>query len=240
MSEFKKIPKRYHPKGYDILYEDRDIFVGNKAPGYLSVRALWNKDETIHAALNRFVRKGNPKSRKCVFVVHRLDQATSGILIFAKSPEAQTFLKDNWASTKKIYYAVVHGHLKKKEGVISSYLSEDEDYMIHSSQNHEEGRLAKTAYKVIQESAKYSLLEINLLTGRKNQIRVHLAELGHPVVGDDKYGRQDGQKRLALHAYSISFIHPFSKKQMTFCAPLPKFFNQIFSKPGLLKRGSCN
>src|SRR3989338_8657339 len=114
----KKIPKKYQPAGYEILYEDRDIIVGNKAAGFLTVRALWNKDQTIHAALNSYVRKGSSKSRKCVYVVHRLDQDTSGVLIFAKSEAAQIFLKGNWKNTTKAYYAVVCGHMKKKSGMI--------------------------------------------------------------------------------------------------------------------------
>ncbi|MFA5259846.1 MAG: pseudouridine synthase, partial [Candidatus Omnitrophota bacterium] len=127
MPEIKKIPKRHQPKGFDILYEDRDIIVGNKAPGFLTVGAAWNREKTIHAALNQYVRKGSLKSRKCVFVVHRLDQDTSGVLIFAKTEQAQAFLKDHWKSTIKTYYAVVHGRLAKKSGTISSYLSEDDD-----------------------------------------------------------------------------------------------------------------
>ena len=104
MPEKKKIPKKYQPRGYEILYEDRDVIVGNKAPGILTVAALWNKEKTVHSAINQYVRKGNSKSRKCVYVVHRLDQGTSGILIFAKTKQAQIVLKDSWKSTKKTYY----------------------------------------------------------------------------------------------------------------------------------------
>ncbi len=183
----KKIPKKYQPKGYEILHEDRDLIVGVKAPGFLTVAAKWNKDHTIHSALNAYVRKGNYKSRKCVYVVHRLDQGTSGVLIFAKTEEAQIFLKNNWKNTKKIYYAVVHGRLARKSGVISSYLVEDDEYVVHSTPDTAKGKLAETAYTVIKETTNFSLVEVNLLTGRKNQIRVHFADEGHPVVGDDKY-----------------------------------------------------
>lgn len=182
------IPKKYQPRGFEILYEDRDLIAGNKAAGALSVAALWNKEDTIHHALNVYVRKGQAKSRKCVYVVHRLDQATTGILLFAKSQKAQQVIKENWKNTDKIYYAVVHGHLTRKSDTISSYLAEDEDYVVHSTQDSAQGKLARTQYEAVEENAKYSLLKIHLLTGRKNQIRVHLAGIGHPVVGDDKYG----------------------------------------------------
>ena len=225
MPELKKVPKRFQPKGFEILYEDRDLIIGNKSPGYLSVAAKWNRETTVHAALNQYVRKGNACSRNCVYVVHRLDQDTSGVLVFAKSEAAQTFLKDNWRSAQKIYYAVVHGHPKEKSGTVTSYLQEDEEYMMHSNQAGE-GKLAKTAYTIVKEEGKYSLLKIDLLTGRKNQIRIHLAELGHPVVGDAKYGKK-GAERLALHAQSITLTHPFSKKRLTVEAPLPEYFERL-------------
>lgn len=224
----KKIPKKYHPRGFEILYEDLDLIIGNKSPGLLSVAALWERENTVHNLLNQYVRKGNSKSRKCVYVVHRLDQATSGVLIFAKSEEVQFYLKDNWKSTIKTYYAIVHGTLAKKSGTISSYLTEDEDYVIHSGQNSESGKLALTEYTVLKETEKFSLLKINLLTGRKNQIRVHLADEGHPLVGDAKYGKGSTRyKDLALHSYSIELTHPFSKKRMKFTAPAPGYFRNL-------------
>lgn len=224
----KKIPKKYQPQGFEILYEDRDVIVGNKVAGFLTVAAKWNKEDTIHGALNEYVRKGQRKSRLCVYAVHRLDQHTSGVLIFAKSEKMQIALKDDWKNTVKIYYVIVHGTLAKKSGTVSSYLEEDEDYVIHSSQNSARGKLAHTEYTVLKETDKFSLLKINLLTGRKNQIRVHMADIKHPAVGDDKYGR-DSQKfgRLALHAHSIAFSHPFNKKRLTFEAPTPDFFRGL-------------
>lgn len=228
MPESKKTPKRHQPKGFDILYEDRDIIVGNKAPEFLTVGAAWNRENTIHSALNRYVRKGSVKSRKCVYVVHRLDQATSGVLVFAKTRQAQEFLKNHWKSTIKTYYAVVHGRLAKKSGTISSYLTEDDDYVMHSSRNSTDGKLAHTAYTVLKETDKFSLLKIDLLTGRKNQIRVHFADEGHPVAGDIKYGKSTAKhKRLALHSQSISFTHPFNKKRMTFETKVPEYFSRL-------------
>ncbi len=228
MAEQKKIPKKYQPKGFEILYEDRDVIVGNKAPGVLTVAALWNKEKTVHAALNQYVRKGNSKSRKCVYVVHRLDQDTSGVLIFAKTEQAQNVLKDHWKTTAKTYYAIVHGRLAEKAATLSSYLLEDDDYVMHSTSDKKQGKLSYTAYAVLKETAKYSLVKIDLLTGRKNQIRVHFADLGHPLVGDAKYGREgtkDG--RLALHSQSISFKHPFSGERLTFAARVPEYFRGL-------------
>lgn len=224
----KKVPKKYQPKGFEILHEDLDLLVGNKAPGILTVAAKWESENTIHNILNQYIRKGNPRSQKCVYVVHRLDQATSGVLIFAKSEAAQNFLKDNWKSTIKTYYAIVHGKLEKKSDTISSYLSEDENYVVHSSADAESGKLALTEYTVLKETDKFSLLKINLLTGKKNQIRVHLAEAGHPLVGDAKYGKgSTNYKDLRLHSAEIEFTHPHSKKRMLFKAPVPTYFKSL-------------
>ncbi len=228
MPKINKIPKRHQPKGYEILYEDQDILVGNKAPGFLTVGAMWERVNTIHNALNQYVRKGNARSRKCVYVVHRLDQATSGVLIFAKTESAQIFLKDNWSSTNKIYYAVVHGRLAQRSGTISSYLVEDDEYVMHSTNDSDNGKMSHTAYTAVKETAKFSLLKIDLLTGRKNQIRVHMADCGHPIVGDAKYGRSSAkEKRLALHSQSISFTHPFNGKRLTFETKIPEYFDTL-------------
>ena len=224
----KKVPRKYQPKGSHILHEDRDVIVGNKSPGILTVGAMWEKENTVHNLLNQYIRKGNSRSRACVFVVHRLDQATSGALIFAKTEEVQQYLKNNWKSTVKTYYTIVHGHLKKKADTIESYLSEDEDYHVHSSKDSEKGVLAQTQYEVIQETGSYSLIKVNLLTGKKNQIRVHMAGLGHPIVGDVKYGKStDKFKNLALHSASLEFTHPFSKKRILVKAKVPAYFKEL-------------
>lgn len=223
-----KIPKKYQPKVFEILHEDLDIIVGNKAPGLLTVAAKWERENTVHNLLNQFVRKGNPRSNKCVYVVHRLDQATSGVLIFAKSEKAQQFIKDNWKDNVKTYYAIVHGTLKRKSGTIQSYLSEDEDYVVHSSADSSEGKLAITEYEVLKETDKFSLLKINLLTGKKNQIRVHLSEEGHPIVGDAKYGKANTPyKNLCLHSAELEITHPHSKARLKFKGAVPFYFKQM-------------
>ncbi|MBF0387381.1 MAG: RluA family pseudouridine synthase [Candidatus Omnitrophica bacterium] len=235
MTAKTRIPRKYQPKGFEIIFEDEHLIVGEKAPGLLSVGALWERQHTVHNLLNQYVRKGNSKSNKVVFVVHRLDQATSGLLIFAKSERVQQMLKDNWKEVAKTYYAVVHGRMERKAGEISSYLTEDEDYVMHSSMNSDQGKLAHTAFVVVKESARFSLLKINLLTGRKNQIRVHLADEGHPVVGDDKYNRsQSGAgpghgkyPRLALHSQAIAFAHPVTKEPLLFETAIPEYFTKL-------------
>ncbi|AHZ85311.1 putative RNA pseudouridine synthase [Bdellovibrio bacteriovorus] len=224
----KKIPKKHQPRGFEILHEDLDVIVGNKAAGVLTVAAKWDRDNTVHNLLNLYVRKGNPRSNKCVYVVHRLDQATTGVLIFAKTEQVQQFLKDDWKSTIKTYYAIVHGKMPKKSGTITSYLEEDENYVVHSSKDSDKGKLAITEYEVLKETEKFSLLKINLLTGKKNQIRVHLAGEGHPIVGDPKYGKPTTNlKELRLHSASLEFTHPHSKKRITIKAPVPNYFRTL-------------
>jgi len=186
------------------------------------------RENTAYYLLNEYVRKGNSKSKNRVFIVHRLDRDTSGVIVFAKNADAQRFLQDEWQGFQKVYYAVVHGTLPEKEGVITSYLTENSAYKMYSVADPTKGKLAKTSYRVLKESPRYSLLEIELLTGRKNQIRVHLADKGCPVAGDKKYGvKQQGVKRLALHAASITIVHPFSKETMTFETKIPVYFKSL-------------
>jgi len=153
------------------------------------------------------------------------------VLVFAKTEAAQLFLKDHWKDTVKTYYAVVYGRLAQQAGTFSSYLIEDEDYVMHSTEESGQGKLAHTAYVVVKETEKYTLVKIDLLTGRKNQIRVHFADQGHPVVGDVKYGRGIAQPgRLALHSHSITLTHPFSKARLTFEAPVPEYFRALVGR----------
>jgi len=219
---------KYLPRGLEILYEDKDILVVDKPSGLLTVGTANNKTRTAYYVLTDYVRKGYSKSRNRIFIVHRLDQYTSGVLVFAKNEEAKFRLQSQWKDTEKIYIAVVYGQLAKKDGVISSYLAENKAYVVYSTKDTTKGKLAHTAYKVLKESRQFSLLEINLLTGRKNQIRVHMADKGHPVAGDRKYGKaRDCVRRLALHSKSISFKHPVSGEQMAFETKVPNYFNEL-------------
>lgn len=225
------IPKKHRPTGFHFLHEDLDLIAVNKQAGLLSVSALWNENDTVHSKLNTYVQKGNPRSNKVVHVVHRLDQATSGVLVFAKTEQAQNFLKDNWANNEKIYYTIVQGKLKKQSGLIESYLQEDENYVVHSSQDDSKGKLARTEYSVVNENAHCSLVKINLLTGKKNQIRVHMSELGHPIVDDVKYGARGKEKKpghpIMLHSYSLELTHPFKKERIKFVGNVPGYFHEI-------------
>jgi len=222
-----KIPLKYQPKGFKIIHEDLDIIVGIKSAGLLTVGALWEKENTVHNLLNKYIRKGNARSSKSVYVVHRLDQATTGILIFAKNLKSQEFLKNNWKQMNKTYYAIVHGQMKLSKGMIESYLSEDEDYVVQSNQD-KVGKFSQTEYEVIKTYNNMSLLKVNLLTGRKNQIRVHMSEAGCPIVGDQKYGQKTNKfKDLALHSYSLEISHPHTRERMLFEAPLPDYFQRL-------------
>jgi len=225
---FKSPPKRYQPMGLSILYEDRDILVVDKMNGLSTVSNEKVRENTAYYLLNKYVRKGNQKSRNRVFIVHRLDRDTSGIIVFAKNENAKRYLQEEWQEFRKKYYAVVHGALPKKEGVITSYLAENRIHKMYSVDDPEKGKLAKTGYKVLRESKKYSLLEIDLLTGKKNQIRIHFSEKGCPVAGDKKYGEKEkGIKRLTLHAASITILHPYTKEKMTFNTKVPAYFKSL-------------
>ena len=226
--KFKSPPKRFWPKGLSILYEDHDILIVDKVSGLLTITTEKVKENTAYFLLTAYVRKGNKKSRNRVFIVHRLDKDTSGIIVFAKNINAKRFLQEEWQGFTKKYYAVVHGKLPEKEGVITSYLTENRVHRVYSVDRPEKGKLARTGYKVLRESKKYSLLEIDLFTGRKNQIRVHFAEKGYPVVGDKIYGEKTkGIIRLTLHAASISILHPNTKEKMTFETKIPVYFESL-------------
>jgi len=228
---FKRISTKHQPKGLAILYEDQDILVVNKINGLLTVSTDSEKEKTAYFLLNDYVKKGNARSKNRVFIVHRLDRETSGILVFAKNEKAKRYLQAEWKEFNKLYFAVVHGILLEKEGIITSYLLENKMHRMYSVNDSTKGKYSKTGYKVVKESRNFSLLDINLFTGRKNQIRVHFSEKGHPVVGDKIYGKIDkGIKRLALHAASLTISHPFRKEKITFKTELPLYFKTLINK----------
>jgi tRNA pseudouridine32 synthase/23S rRNA pseudouridine746 synthase/23S rRNA pseudouridine1911/1915/1917 synthase len=219
---------KFLPQGLAILHEDRDILVVDKPAGLLTIATDRDKSRTAYFILTDYVRKGCVKSRNRLFIVHRLDRDASGILVFAKSEKAKLFLQGRWQEIEKRYLAVVHGKLEKSSETITTYLAENKAHVVYSTADTRKGKLSHTAYRVLRETKGFSLLEVNPLTGRKNQIRVHLADIGHPIVGDKKYGK--GNKyhpRLALHARSIAFKHPFSGKQLTFEAEVPAYFEKL-------------
>ncbi len=228
MGNISRQGSRHFPKGVGILYEDSDILVAVKPPGLLTMGTERDKTRTLYAMLTAYVRKGYSKSPNRIFIVHRLDRDTSGIVIFAKSMEAKLRLQGRWEETEKKYIAVVHGRCEKKEATISTYLAENKAHAVYSTADPTKGKLSHTAYRVLRETKELSLLEVNLLTGRKHQIRVHLAEIGHPVLGDEKYGKGKwAYNRLALHAKSITFTHPIRGTRLTFDTGFPEYFNKL-------------
>jgi tRNA pseudouridine32 synthase/23S rRNA pseudouridine746 synthase len=231
MSTVKRPSAKYQPKGLMVLHEDKDVIVVEKPCSLLTMGTDRNKSRTVHTILNDYVRKGDPRSRNRIYIVHRLDRETSGILILAKSEPAKVFLQGHWQETDKRYLTVIHGSLAAKAGTISSCLAENSAFTVYSSPDPTVGKLSHTEYTVLKENKVFSLLEIHLLTGRKHQIRVHLSEMGHPVVGDRKYGKgNDVYGTLALHAISISFTHPVSGKRLTFKTGIPDFFTHLVGK----------
>ena len=233
-----------HPK-LRVVYEDDALIVVEKKNGLLTVPVKADsKETTVFSILKEHVRKQS--HRNTVHVVHRLDRETSGLLVFAKSPELQEYMRTYWRQlvTKRSYVALVEGKLEKNEGKITSWLTEDSrTALVSSSPVDNGGQLAITNYKVLKESAlqtdeadlktEYSLVELNLETGRTNQIRVHMASMGHPVVGDRKYGNGNESSpidRLCLHARVLEFIHPMTEKKVRFEAPMPKEFARIFTQ----------
>jgi len=238
MIKTKSPLSKHGPKGVELLYEDADILVINKPCGLLSMGTDRDKSRTAHTILNEYVRKGNSKSRNRVYIVHRLDRETSGVLIFAKSEKAKAILQEQWQDTEKRYLTVVYGALTPKEGVISSYLAENSAFSVYSTTDSTKGKLSHTAYTVLKEAKGFSLLEIHLLTGRKHQIRVHLSEKGHPVVGDKRYGRSgDGYNCLALHAKSLACTHPISGQPLLFETPIPEYFTRLVGRIEIGKAG---
>jgi tRNA pseudouridine32 synthase/23S rRNA pseudouridine746 synthase/23S rRNA pseudouridine1911/1915/1917 synthase len=211
-----------------IVYEDRDILVVDKPPHLLTMASNTEKEKTAYHILTDYVRKGYAKSPRRIFIVHRLDRDTSGIVIFAKDERAKNILQEQWDKTEKKYLAVVYGSFPQRSGTITSYLAENAAHVVYSTRDRSIGKLSTTIYRTVKEAKGLSLLDVDLVTGRKNQIRVHFAEKGHPIVGDQKYGRRDAMhKRMALHAYSISFLHPWNNRRMILKTAVPAYFTDL-------------
>ncbi|MCX5894227.1 MAG: RluA family pseudouridine synthase [Proteobacteria bacterium] len=220
-----KEPRVAPSLGIKVVYEDDAVIVTEKPAGVLTIASETEKTKTAYYQLNEFLRQRARGARERIFIVHRLDRDTSGLLVFAKNEAVKRILQGNWKTAEKRYFAIVEGTPEKEEGEIESRLRETKSLRVYSDRHSDKAKHAKTKYRVLKRSREYALLDILLETGRKNQIRVHLADIGHPVAGDKKYGaRTDPLKRLGLHAYLLSFNHPVTGKTMRFESSMPDRF----------------
>jgi len=223
-----KIPASAKLDGLKILYEDEYLIVIDKNAGLLSIATNSEKEKTAYSMLRNHVKQLGSQFK--LFVLHRLDKDTSGVMMYAKAADIQEEMQRNWHRyvTQRLYIAVVEGSIKEEKGVISTWLSEDKAHKVISSEE-QKGRQATTNFKVIKRCATYTMLELFLETGRKNQIRVHLQELGHNIIGDRKYGAKASPiGRMGLHARTLEFIHPATNEKMKFESQIPKSFLKLF------------
>ena len=217
------------PPPFPVLYEDRYLIAMEKPPGLLSISTGEEGSNTFYRAVNQYVQTRSHR-RERIFIVHRLDKEVSGVMLFAKTQEAKDALQKNWTETEKRYCALVEGHPPQKEGTIRSWLKESAIHKVYSSPKGPDAKYAVTHYRLLQEYPQHSLLEIRLETGRKNQIRAHLSEMGCPIVGDKRYGAAgDSIHRLALHAVALAFTHPVSGKRINLESPIPQIFLKFSS-----------
>lgn len=212
----------------DIIYEDKNIIVVNKPYGLLTVSTEKEKVKTLYHMVSEYVKRVNKNNK--IFIVHRLDKDTSGLVMFAKSEKVKKLYQKSWNNivNKRCYYAIVNGKMKNTEGVIESYLKENNNHIVYVTKNKNEGKLAITEYKVLNEKNNKTLLDINIKTGKKNQIRVHMKENNTPIIGDTKYGIKEKNKRMYLHAYKLELIDPITKKKIKFETNIPNEFKALF------------
>lgn len=218
----------YHPR-LKIVYEDNDIIVVNKGYGLLSIGTDKIKDGTAYSLLRDYVKRKDPANK--LFIVHRLDRDTSGLMMFAKTMQAKEAMQHNWNNMvlERRYVAVVeNGPIEPAEGSVDSYLAENAAHEVYSTQNPAEGQRAVTRYRTLRTRGQYSLVELQLETGRKNQIRVHMKDLGHPIAGDRRYGAKTSPAhRVCLHALTLRFVHPVTRRDMNFTSAIPAAFSRL-------------
>lgn len=215
----------------DIIYEDKNLIVINKPSGLLTVSTDKEKEKTLMHKVITYEKKKNKNNK--VFVVHRLDKDTSGLIVFSKNMKMKNLLQNNWDNLVKLrqYVAVVEGIPNKQKETLKSWLKEDKTLRVYSSRKEKEGVLAITKYRLVTNNDKYSLLEVEIKTGRKNQIRVQLSDIGNPIIGDKKYNSKTNPiKRLGLHANKLVIINPITKEEMIFETDVPNEFINIIKK----------
>lgn len=220
--------------GIKIRFEDETLLVVEKPSGLLSIASEAEREKTAYFLLTEHLRAKNPKGGERVWIVHRLDRETSGLMVFAKTPAAKTILQQGWDQFEKRYLAVVEGVPPKNAGTFDSHLDESDPFKVFSAPHSDTTRRAITHYKVMKRGKERSLVELKLETGRRHQIRVHLADAGCPIVGDEKYnsksaraGKSAPSVRLALHSCFLKFAHPVTKKEMQFESALPKELGRL-------------
>ena len=235
--KFDQSRKEKRLKGLKIVFEDDSLIVIDKEAGILSVSTDKEKARTIYNSLNEYVKKKNKNNR--IFVLHRLDREASGLLVFAKEAEIQSIFQKNWDNLVKeyIYTAVVEGQPEKKSDTVKSWLSENKNLVMKSSLFDNGGMEAITNYKTVKTSGRYTLLDFELETKRKNQLRVQMQSIGHPVVGDKKYGASNNPiKRIALHVRRMTVKHPVTGEVLEFTSTIPKaMMNLVNPKPATPK-----
>jgi 23S rRNA pseudouridine1911/1915/1917 synthase len=212
----------------DIVFEDDSLIVINKPAGLLTIATEREKVRTAYAILRAYLNSKKRPER--LFIVHRLDREASGLVVFAKTPASKEGLQDQFKdhSAGRRYVSVVEGRVKQNAFTVRSYLAENAAYRVYSTRNEHRGKLAVTHVNVLRRNSRTSVIEVHLETGRKHQIRAHLAEYGHPIAGDKAYGsRTDPIRRLALHAVQLDFKHPRSGQDMTFSSPYPRAFDSL-------------
>lgn len=225
----KKTTEKPRFRDLRIVHEDADLIVIDKASGLLSMATDTEKQKTAYSILSEYVKRYDPKN--LIFIVHRLDRETSGLMMFARSKKVQEALQKDWNESiiERSYVAIVEGAIDKKEGTITSWLKENKAMVMYSSQTPDDGQKAITHYKVLKTNKLFSLLDVKLETGRKNQIRVHMKDLGYPVTGDKKYGAKlNPVAQMGLHARVLAFKHPVTGRTMRFDTPIPLKFQKLF------------
>ncbi len=218
----------FYNRRLKIVYEDDDLLVVNKGYGLLSMGNDKVKDGTAYSILKDYLKRKDPRNK--IFIIHRLDRDTSGLMMFAKNEKAKEAMQHNWNNMvlNRKYVTVVEGHVEEPQGVVRSYLGETSQFEVFSTDDPSQGKLAVTRWTRLKEGSEYSLLEVELDTGRKNQIRVHMKDIGHPISGDRKYGAEASPiHRLALHARTLRFIHPVTRREMLFETPVPSSFIRL-------------
>jgi 23S rRNA pseudouridine1911/1915/1917 synthase len=224
------IPKTTLPSGIKIFFEDASLLVIEKPTNLLSIASEAESEKTAYFQLTDYLRQSHTRSKERVWIVHRLDRETSGLMVFAKTPEAKETLQKNWDTFEKKYEAVVEGHLPQEVGTFESDLDESNPFKVFIRPASTLTRHAITRYRLLKKNRHRSLVELTLETGRRHQLRVQLSAVGCPIVGDEKYGaKTDPAKRLGLHSCFLRFPHPLSKQELLFTCPLPKALAKLVS-----------